>query len=273
MHEDAPGFGVLARPGVVVAVNLDTDESDGGSHPVAVGVEVLEGLVAVAVEIILHAADHVIEHLARDSEGLDRVFHRHEDRIGRGNVPIGSGELLPVVEQLRHLVVVGRAVDDWSAGAEKLDLGPVVDGFRLVGGTAGEDIDVIPVGDVIGAPAECVVRHDGTALQVRQILERVVEVAGLSSGELLAVVVRGLSHALGDIRFGPDCGIDVAEWVDQLTSAADNAHEERAFANRLERCDADYASRFLGQIDRRADPLNTSWLLVCIVQGYALLKA
>ncbi len=123
--------GVLARPHVRVAEDLDAAEPDGGRDAVAVGVELVEGLVGGAIEVHLHARDDLVERLARDREELHRRLQPLSRRVRRRAVEDLSDFRAPALELLALggsvLPDVDRVVHDAAEGVdgvERLALGP-----------------------------------------------------------------------------------------------------------------------------------------------------
>ena len=129
--------------------------------PVAIHVQLVEGVEAVLVEVHHHALDHVLERLDREAGVVaHRVDQREVDRVVRLTLPDLSEPLRP----LRQLVAQARGV-----------LARLVD-------------------DVVSPPAPCIDRPHGLALGLVEKLRAEVEGLGVVRRDLPALLVRLLKQ-------------------------------------------------------------------------------
>jgi len=138
---------VLAGARVRVAEDLDAAETDGRGDSIAVGIEIVGGLVADLVEVHLDAVDDGQEGLARDREGAHGAGQPRRDRILRA---------------------AARLVAERDVVTPALELAPLR-------GTVDAAL-VAEIGDVVHRPAECVDSVQGVPAMPWKREEGVVEV-------------------------------------------------------------------------------------------------
>ena len=136
--------GVVARARVGVAKNLDAQQTDHGSNAIAVLLQLGVGLVALDVEVHLHAPDQIIEQLEaqpgmRADDGLQFAVHGELRRAaGAGPAQVlAPGRQLGAARFHGHGFLVGHVIHLATEGVERghavaLGLGQQDEGEREV---------------------------------------------------------------------------------------------------------------------------------------------
>ena len=134
-------------------------------------------------------------------------------------------------------------------------------GFRVhLTERAGEAVGPVTVRDVVRATAEGVHSAHGLPLVLGEVLERVIEIAGLTSGQLLTVGV-GQAEQFGRGLLGPDGGLKVSKGVNEFQIVAEQTDELGRFSEGFHRRLADGLDGLCGQLNTGTQPLKWRELL------------
>ena len=183
LHENPPRFSIFSGHRVVIAVDFNAHQADDGSNTVAIDVEFVEGAVSVVVKVVFHAGDQVVKHVSWNVVALDRVLECQEHGVGGMHVAVAGGELLAEEEELGDLVEVGFLIEDGAPVLEGFELVPVGRCFGVEFASAPrEAVRPVAVGNVVRSATEGVDGAHGQALFLREVLERVIEIAGFPHG-------------------------------------------------------------------------------------------
>src|SRR5205823_3619739 len=104
LQGDAGRLGVALRFTVGEAPDVDARQADHRGDAVAVPVKVVEGAVAVVVEVHAEAVDGGVQILGRDSVGADGVGEGGVQRVPEG---AGQGEVELAAEGVELAALVG----------------------------------------------------------------------------------------------------------------------------------------------------------------------
>ena len=213
------------------------------------------------VKVVFHARNQVVEHKARDGEALHGVLECQEHGVGGPRFVVARRELLPEEEELRDFVQVGLLVQHRLGVLVLLERLTVGLGFRVhLSERAGEAVGPVAVRNVVCTAAEGIHCAHGLPLVLWEVLERVIEIAGLASGQFLTIGV-GQAEKFGRGLLGPDGGLEVSKGIDEFQIVTEQADELGRLAKRFHRRLADGLDGLCGQLNTGAQPLKRRELL------------